>query len=523
MKKKNFGIMLSVIILLAALTVSSYTLASENKNIRYEKVQGDWKGTITVIKTGLAAIHSYMAPEDSGMVTTQIIESKNKLVVIDAQFFRPYAKELKSYIKTLKKPVDRILITHSHPDHWLGLEIFSDYPIYTFPEIHQEIDKAGDFIIKENKPALGELIADAKIVPNHTLKEGMTVIDGLQYEFQKVLKAESTIHLMIRLPEINTLIAQDLLYNNVHLFIGQREFDGWIRAVKEMSKIKGIDIILTGHGEPADSAVFDKVIGYIETAKKVYQSASTGEELKSKLIKKYPNYRAPVLLDLSNRVLGLIDTNKQAQKIATIYELAINKVKKGRSDDFKNAREKFITEMKKEEGVGVDGAWQSFFTTAPDIDAKDVLVGMTKWDSMGAFGKAAEHLMPMQVTKNYFDTFDSLVYLQLQPENGKSFDLNSLLKDGQVVEFAVRITKEAKKDVFAEKRKTFFDILAGYKGFVFDREFVAVDGSVRAVIIVWESLEDFKTAGKTIFQLPEYKDFVSIVDVKAYQAAQVVK
>jgi len=204
----------------------------------------------------------------------------------------------------------------------------------------------------------------------------------------------------------------------------------------------------------------------------------------------------------------------------TIYELAINKVKEGKTADFKVARANFIAEMKKEDGVGIDGAFQSFFTTAADINPEDVTVGITKWASADAFDKAVEHLMPLEVTQKYFETFDQLAYLLLKPEDGKSFDLNTLLEDAQVMEFAVRKTKDDKKDVFAEKRKALFDKIAGYEGYVFDREFVAVDGSTNAVVIVWESMKDFQNAAE-IFQLPEFGDFMSIVDVQTYQATQV--
>jgi len=214
---------------------------------------------------------------------------------------------------------------------------------------------------------------------------------------------------------------------------------------------------------------------------------------------------------------------KKMEKKEAIYELAINKVKEGKTEDFKNARTNFLVEMKKEDGCGIDGAWRSFFTTDPEIKAKDVLVGMTKWESIDAFNKAVENLMPMQVTKNYFGTFDQLNYLQLKTEDGKSFDLNQLFKDGQVVEFAVRETKEGKEGVFAEKRKTFFDKLATYDGYIFDREFVVVNRSTHGVIICWESIEAFQKAAETVFQLPEYIDFTSIVDIKAYQATKVEK
>lgn len=53
---------------------------------------------ITILRNNLPTIHSYQCPEDSEMVCSQVIETKNKRVV-DAQQFMPYAQELQKYEK----------------------------------------------------------------------------------------------------------------------------------------------------------------------------------------------------------------------------------------------------------------------------------------------------------------------------------------------------------------------------------------------------------------------------------------
>ncbi|MBI4650363.1 MBL fold metallo-hydrolase, partial [Candidatus Desantisbacteria bacterium] len=61
-----------------------------------------------------------MSPLKGQLVCSHIIESENKLVIIDTLLLRPYAERLRKYADSLNKPIERVIITHFHPDHWLG-------------------------------------------------------------------------------------------------------------------------------------------------------------------------------------------------------------------------------------------------------------------------------------------------------------------------------------------------------------------------------------------------------------------
>ena len=74
-------------------------------------------GAILVSQFGPVKIHSYLSPADGFQVNTQMIEGPTAVVIFDGQLLLPYADEVTSYVQTLRKPVDRIILSHAHTDH----------------------------------------------------------------------------------------------------------------------------------------------------------------------------------------------------------------------------------------------------------------------------------------------------------------------------------------------------------------------------------------------------------------------
>src|SRR5258705_736887 len=82
-------------------------------------------GTILVNQFGRVKIHSYLSPADGLQVNTQMIEGPNAVVIFDGQLLLPYADEVASYVQTLGKPIGRIILSHAHTDHWVGLQVMT--------------------------------------------------------------------------------------------------------------------------------------------------------------------------------------------------------------------------------------------------------------------------------------------------------------------------------------------------------------------------------------------------------------
>jgi len=260
------------------------------------------KGVVTIIPLKNVVIHSYQAPEDGLFVNTQIIETKNKLVVVDTQFIRNYAKEVRAYCNSLGKPIERVIISHTHPDHWFGNEYFTDVPIYALGEVIKEIDAQGDSMIAKKRQKLGDLVTDKKVIPTKELEESTIIIDGVNFEFNILKDTEAETLLTITLPIQHVLIAQDLVYNRIHPFLGENNISGWISALHQI-KQNSYDVVLVGHGFPGNAQVLEDMEKYLYEATFELSECKGSQEFKNQMIKKYPLYKGEGLLNVSGAML----------------------------------------------------------------------------------------------------------------------------------------------------------------------------------------------------------------------------
>lgn len=259
-------------------------------------------GVMTVIPLGNLKIHTYEAPETAVFVNSHILETEDRLIVVDTQLLRPHAEELRRYADSLNKPIDRVIVTHSHPDHWFGCEYFRDVPIHALAEVADQIGGGGKAMIQAYAPIFSDAITETVVVPEHIVRPGTETVDGVTLAYEKADGAEAGVNLVIELPESRVLIAQDLVYNRVHVFLQQKEMDPWLAHLRRFQE-KEYDFVLGGHGLPSNMQALADMAGYLEDAKSALAESNDVESLKKHLVGKYPYYRGEMLLDISGRYL----------------------------------------------------------------------------------------------------------------------------------------------------------------------------------------------------------------------------
>jgi len=250
-------------------------------------------------------VHTFLAPYEAAANATHIIETENKLVLIDTHFLTPLAQAFKGYALSLNKPIDRIFISHRHPDHYFGLaSAFREYPAYTLQGIDKVIAEWGPQMINNQKPKFGDLIPNEVVVPKHTLLPNTgEVIDGLMYNYEQVEGAESEAQLLIKLPQIGVIVAQDLVYSGVHLWLGMGWFDKWITELQNILKADGFSYVLAGHGLPCGKEEVKNCISYLKVAKAFFVGNPTAEEFKAQLIANFPYRESTMMFDMYLRFL----------------------------------------------------------------------------------------------------------------------------------------------------------------------------------------------------------------------------
>ena len=107
---------------------------------------------------------------------------------------------------------------------------------------------------------------------------------------------------MVGLPDHGVLITQDLLYNGVHVFVGERSFEGWAAALQRTQALD-YDTLLPGHGAPGGPELYAAMSRYLDTAREALSTATRAAELKARLVAEFPCHRGRALLDHEMRFL----------------------------------------------------------------------------------------------------------------------------------------------------------------------------------------------------------------------------
>nr|WP_320027177.1 MBL fold metallo-hydrolase [uncultured Acetobacterium sp.] len=271
-------------------------------------------GTVTTNEFSNFSIHTYTSPESGGFVNSQIIETSNHLILVDTQYLLPFATELKEYLSGIKKPIERIIISHSHPDHWFGNEFFQDQKIFALQEVRAILEQAGDAIV-ESYQFMNEndsLVPTAKTLPNSTLKEGLFTLDGVEFSVIKFTDIEDAIIAGIEILKENILIAQDIVYDFTHAFTAElaNGQNKWIEILESIQS-KNYSLILGGHGTPSAGDILTPAIAYLHDATIAIQKAlKEGNDKESKtqiysqsMLGKYPEFKAPSLVQLCSNYM----------------------------------------------------------------------------------------------------------------------------------------------------------------------------------------------------------------------------
>ena len=265
-------------------------------------------GAILVSQFGPVKIHSYLSPADGFQVNTQMIEGPTAVVIFDGQLLLPYADEVTSYVQTLGKPVDRIILSHAHTDHWSGLEVlterFPDARLFALDGIADQLRARGQARLDSFRPIYGDKIATKVTLPTEIITEGPQRIDGSTYDFKRFVDAESDLQLAALLPEQKVLMAFDLVFSpNEHAFTVVDHFDHWMIILESLKALQGYDTITIGHDTPVHRSAIDSTITYVKRAKEIHAASVDAKTYSESLKAAFPDRRQVAWVDFSARLL----------------------------------------------------------------------------------------------------------------------------------------------------------------------------------------------------------------------------
>src|ERR1700726_4322912 len=268
----------------------------------------DRMGAILVSQFGPVKIHSYLSPLDGFHVNTQMIDGPTAVVIFDGQLLLPYADEVASYVQALGKPVDRIILSHAHTDHWSGLQVlterFPDARVFALDGVADQIRARGRARLDSLGRIYGDKIATKVTVPTETITEGLQRIDGVSYDFKRFVDAEADLQLAALLPEQKVLMAFDLVFSpNEHVFTVVDHFDHWMIVLEQLKALQGYDTITIGHDTPVHRSAIDSTITYVKCAREIHAVSADAKTYSESLKAAFPARQLASMVDFSAKLL----------------------------------------------------------------------------------------------------------------------------------------------------------------------------------------------------------------------------
>jgi glyoxylase-like metal-dependent hydrolase (beta-lactamase superfamily II) len=261
---------------------------------------------LIVVSSWLGASSSHSGPLEVEVIQTgpeslytsiTLVKGDQRAVLIDAPFTRADAHRIVAAVLESGKTLDTIFVTHDHPDHFFSIEILTDaFPstrVVAAPQVVDDIWKSIPLKLKRWGPMLGANGPRHPTAP--TALEGNSFeVEGHRFEVLGPMQGDHVHATAVWIPEIKTLVAGDLLFNEMHLWLGETLKPArlaWAKSVEQLESL-GATRVVAGHkkpGLPDDASSIAYTRRYLQVFEQSVGSSKTSAELSKKIQAAFPN------------------------------------------------------------------------------------------------------------------------------------------------------------------------------------------------------------------------------------------
>src|SRR5712672_1675634 len=244
--------------------------------------------------------------DDQFWTNSVIIEGAHEVMLVDAQLTKTNAERALEEIKETKKPLSIIYITHEHADHFLGLEVFKEaYPrvrIIANSAVVDRINKVYQEKIDKWKTILGSG-ATSHAVAISKFDANFIKFESSKIEVLKNIQGDTDENTMLWIPGEKTLIAGDVLFNNMHVYTAETDSKArgkWLNSLQKIRELKP-SVVVPGHskvGAPLDaSTALDFTENYLLVFEEELKKAKDADSLINSMKEEFPSADLLLVID----------------------------------------------------------------------------------------------------------------------------------------------------------------------------------------------------------------------------------
>jgi glyoxylase-like metal-dependent hydrolase (beta-lactamase superfamily II) len=235
---------------------------------------------------------------DQFWVNSIVIEGSHEVMLVDAQLTKTNAEKVLQQIKATKKPLSIIYITHEHADHFLALEVFKDaYPavrILANSTVVDRINKVYQEKIDKWKDMLGSDAASHTVAITK-FDDGFIEFNDSKIEILKDVQGDTDANTMLWLPGQKTLIAGDVLFNDMHVYTAETDITARKRWLDSLQRIRALKpaAVIPGHGKVGAPVDATSAVNFTENYLLIFEEelnkARTPDDLVKAMKEQFPS------------------------------------------------------------------------------------------------------------------------------------------------------------------------------------------------------------------------------------------
>jgi glyoxylase-like metal-dependent hydrolase (beta-lactamase superfamily II) len=237
-------------------------------------------------------------------ITSTLIVGRRDAVLVDPPLTKTQAAEVGDWIVASGRKLRQIYITHGHGDHWFGaIALRQRFPDATV----LATEGTSKLMTAQNQPQFradfwdrvfpGQLPA-GEVDVNVVDEQGFE-LEGVRLQPVEVGHTDTDATTMLHVPQIGLLVAGDVVYNGVHLYLtesgGVTGIDAWLAAL-DIAEALYPAAVIAGHKKPRafdNPSQIQATRRYLTDARRLLESSDSAAAFYAAMLGAHPDRLNP--------------------------------------------------------------------------------------------------------------------------------------------------------------------------------------------------------------------------------------
>jgi glyoxylase-like metal-dependent hydrolase (beta-lactamase superfamily II) len=246
------------------------------------------------------SIQQFSSSEPGAWSNSYLITGRSEAILFDVFMLRSDARQIVDGIMKSGKTLKTVMISHAHPDHFMGLDVIAEH----FPEarvlstqnVVADIKTDGPWMFSMLQEKLGPQGPTRLVIPE-PLAEPVLAIEGTKLDVVEFGEGESKHIASLYIPGERALLSADLVYNKAHLYLQERHLESWLARLDELEAFAKdrVAMIYPGHGAGGDLTLIAHTRSYLRDFADAVKSADA-KSAEQQMLDRYPDYHVRQVL-----------------------------------------------------------------------------------------------------------------------------------------------------------------------------------------------------------------------------------